>query len=126
MIKDCKVEKPFFHFDQVKNHHRSFCPKKFVKEIRRQSSNWVLSYGEKVIMQTATVGASNSEARIPTIKTRILMDTGSQKTYVTYVRKSNTPDSQTIAAEHLSQRKLWRVYICLQQTQANQHSTCCL
>ena len=96
MIKDCKVEKPFFHFDQVKNHHRSFCPKKFVKEIRRQSSNWVLSYGEKVIMQTATVGASNSEARIPTIKTRILMDTGSQKTYVTYVRKSNTPDSQTM------------------------------
>ena len=34
-------------------------------------------------MQTATVVVLSNETRIPTIKTRILMDTGSQRTYVT-------------------------------------------
>ena len=76
-IKDCKVEKPCFHCGQVKNHNRSFCPKKFRKEIRQQSSSTLLSYGEKVMMQTATVVVSNKDIQIPTIKKRILMDTGS-------------------------------------------------
>ena len=35
------------------------------------------------MMQTATVVVSNKDTQIPTIKTRILMDTGSQRTYVT-------------------------------------------
>ena len=82
-IKDCKVEKPYFHYGQVKNHHRSLCPKNFGIEMRQQSSSMLLSYEEKVIMQTATIVVSNKNTRIPTIKTRILMDTGSQRTYVT-------------------------------------------
>ena len=82
-VKDCKVEKPCFHCSQVKNHHRSFCPKKFRKEIRQQSSSTLLSYGEKSMIQTATAVVSNKDIQIPTIKTRILMDTRSQQTYVT-------------------------------------------
>ena len=34
-------------------------------------------------MQTATIVVSNKNIQIPTIKTGILMDTGSQRTYVT-------------------------------------------
>ena len=34
-------------------------------------------------MQTDTLGVLNNETQIPTIKARILMDTGSQRTYVT-------------------------------------------
>ena len=34
-------------------------------------------------MQTATVGVLNNETQIPTIKAGILMDTGSQRMYVT-------------------------------------------
>ena len=43
----------------------------------------MLSYGEKVIRLRATVGISINETQIPIKKTRILMDTGSQRTYVT-------------------------------------------
>ena len=43
----------------------------------------LLSYGEKVMMQTATIVVSNKNIQIPTIKIGILMDTGSQRTYVT-------------------------------------------
>ena len=82
-IKDCKIEKPCFHYGQVKNRHCSLCPKKFGKEIWQLSFSTLLSYGQKVIKQTANVKVSNNENRIPTIKTRILMETGSQRTYVT-------------------------------------------
>ena len=34
-IKYCNFEEPCFHCGQVKNHHCSLCPKKFVKEIHR-------------------------------------------------------------------------------------------
>ena len=81
-IKNCKVEKPCFHCAQVKNHHRSLCPRTVGKEIPQQSSSTPLSYGKKVIMQTATIVVSNKVIHIPTIKTRILMDTGSQRANV--------------------------------------------
>ena len=43
----------------------------------------LLSYGEKVMMQRATVVVSNKDIQILTTKAQILMDTGSQRTYVT-------------------------------------------
>ncbi|XP_061176063.1 uncharacterized protein LOC133185014 [Saccostrea echinata] len=95
---DCKVDKPCVHCHQTKKHHRSLCNKKI--QLLRETSHFVeaeildsepvnnipenslLSSGSMVLMQTARIDASDLNGRrVETI--RILMDSGSQRTYVT-------------------------------------------
>ena len=99
VMAKCKVEKPCYHCKEKESHYRSLCPK-FLKR-KKPPSNSVftantapplvedcneeqsmLAAGEQVILQTVIIeamdpGQSKSEI------TRVLMDTGSQRTYIT-------------------------------------------
>ena len=98
MSKDCKKVKACVHCGDVNTHHRSLCPKKFkssvtsahlteeIQENRKDSDasqeNVLVSSEEMVLMQTAKTeikGQRNSKGEI----VRILLDSGSQRTYVT-------------------------------------------
>ena len=98
MSKDCKKGKACVHCGEVNTHHRSLCPKKFkssvtsahlteeIQENRKDSvcseENVLVSSGEMVLMQTAKTeikGQRNTKGEI----VRILLDSGSQRTYVT-------------------------------------------
>ena len=99
VMAKCKVGKSGYHCKEKESHHRSLCPK-FLKR-KKPPSNSVfrantapplvedcnegqsmLAAGEQVILQTVIIeamdpGQSKSEI------TRVLMDTGSQRTYIT-------------------------------------------
>ena len=96
LMKNCTNEKQCYHCKEKHHHHRSLCPKLFEstanrdnaltitmsrhKEAAQESS--MLSTGEQVVMQTALVGAvSLDESRHEPV--RILLDTGSHRTYIT-------------------------------------------
>ena len=98
MSKDCKKGKACVHCGEVNTHHRSLCPKKFkssvtsahlteeIQENRKDSvcseENVLVTSGEMVLMQTAKTeikGQRNTKGEI----VRILLDSGSQRTYVT-------------------------------------------
>ena len=97
-VEELQNGKACVHCGEVNTHHRSLCPKKFkssvtsahlTKEIlenRKYSvcseENVLVSSGEMVLMQTAKTeikGQRNSKGEI----VRILLDSGSQRTYVT-------------------------------------------
>ncbi|MCG7879441.1 MAG: hypothetical protein N0C90_24385, partial [Candidatus Thiodiazotropha endolucinida] len=96
--KDCKKGKTCVHCGEVNDHHRSLCQKKFssntssthlteeVVELPTEnaayaSENALVSSGEMVLMQTAkTEIKSQYNSRCE--KVRILLDSGSQRTYV--------------------------------------------
>ncbi|XP_061194310.1 uncharacterized protein LOC133202484 [Saccostrea echinata] len=98
LSKDCKVDKPCVHCHQTKKHHRSLCNKKI--QLLRKTSHFVeaeiydsepvnsvtenslLSSGSMLLMQTARIDASDLKGR-RVESVRILMDSGSQRTYVT-------------------------------------------
>ena len=93
------VEKPCYHCKEKESHHQSRCPKLFKTKKPPSNSFFtantallsvedfsegqsMLAAGEQVIMQTALneamdLGPSKSEIM------RVLMDTGSQRTYIT-------------------------------------------
>ncbi|XP_056016813.1 uncharacterized protein LOC130053512 [Ostrea edulis] len=110
-IKDCRVVKPCFHCRESRNHHRSQCPKKFPyqrdestrleKSTQKETScladeshkekhstveslqeSSMFTSGDIVLTQTTHKEVSN-----PVINkketVRILMDSGSQRTYIT-------------------------------------------
>lgn len=96
--KECRVQKTCYHCKQH-SHHRSLCPKKIpfrqreimTEEIstieetlkfQRDSENSLLSSGDIVLMQTATTEVSN-QYREHSEPARLLMDSGSQRTYIT-------------------------------------------
>ena len=103
----CKIEKPCYHCKERESHHRSLCPKLFKQKKPPSNSTFtaniapplledcgegqsMLAVEEQVIIQTALIeamdpGQSKSEI------TRVLMDTGSQRTYITaeIVKKLN-------------------------------------
>lgn len=96
--KECKQTKMCVYCGEFNVHHRSLCPKKFrssvssvhlseetsdvAKEIPSVQENVLVSLGQIVLMQTA-----KTEIKHPLgsgrEQVRILMDSGSQKTYVT-------------------------------------------
>ena len=103
----CKVEKPCYHCKENESHYRSLCPRQF-KQIKPPSNSVftantslplleacrggqsMLAAEEQVIMQTALIEAvdpGQSKSQI----TRVLMDTGSQRTHITkeIVKKLN-------------------------------------
>ncbi|XP_063404266.1 uncharacterized protein LOC134687739 [Mytilus trossulus] len=97
--RDCKFEKACYHCKQKKGHHRSLCPKKIPYQHKEVShlademceiasseenvpENSLLSSGDIVLMQTAQTTVSNIEVN-ETEVVRLLMDSGSQRTYIT-------------------------------------------
>ncbi|XP_068758452.1 uncharacterized protein [Montipora capricornis] len=97
--KDCKANKMCVHCQQKNKHHRSLCINKFrekpaetahvVTETRkypenrnRKIENTLLASDEQVLMQTATVEVENLE-KSGKHTIRLLLDTGSQRLYIT-------------------------------------------
>lgn len=109
MPSECKSSKTCVHCNEYNSHHRSLCPKKFkvnhvsnvhlsgeaysVFDVNSQSTgdnsskvegiseNVLISSGELVLMQTAKAQVCNSDHGTG-IETRILFDSGSQRTYI--------------------------------------------
>ena len=94
--RDCKADKLCVHCQEKNRHHRSLFPKKFPSGKSTESVNAVteplstsitvedslLATGEQVLMQTATAEVQDlNKSRTQTI--RLLLDTGSQRTYIT-------------------------------------------
>jgi len=134
MMKDCKVTgKLCVHCGERDKHHRSLCPKKFSREATRKPSNStlmsndvlpenpshdevssnetaMLSVGEHVVMQTAMVEVMPPDESASEV-TRVLMDTGSSRTYVTedivtrLKLKPTEPDRLTIHTFGISKPK---------------------
>ena len=95
LLKDCKVSKPCFHCQKVGNHHRSLCPKRFSSneesetlamftdpQMAPETESSLLVSGEHVLMQTALVDTLNLNTS-KKHSTRLLLDCGSQRTYIT-------------------------------------------
>ena len=97
LAKECKRSKVCVHCGEVNAHHRSLCPKKFkqsssifathevnalMEQISSLDENALISSREFVLMQTATTEVKNPDStRSETI--RLLLDSGSQRTYIT-------------------------------------------
>ena len=96
MSKDCKRSIVCAHCGEINTHHRCLCPKKYTSDFstahlvddtivkvkigKCAEENVLVSSGETVLMQTAKIqGHSNSERE----HVSILLDSGSQRTYVT-------------------------------------------
>ena len=91
-----KVEKPCYHCKEKKSHHRRLCPRLINRKNPPPNSfstapplveccaqgQSMLSAGEQVIMQTALFEAMDQDKSKSEI-TRVLRDTGSQRTYIT-------------------------------------------
>ena len=94
--KDCSnKEKLCVHCGDKGKHHRSLCPKKFKKlqsdgertdkeqkkaEVSEVAG--VVTVGESVVMKTAKVTVSDKEKKADPTETRILLDSGSHRTYI--------------------------------------------
>ena len=89
--KECKLqEQSCVHCGDKGKHHRSLCPTKFSesnkehKDIRKhQTENNLIGLGENVVMQTVLVTVENSDNRALKMETRVLLETGNQRTYIT-------------------------------------------
>ena len=101
LSKDCKKNKSCVYCGQVNSHHRSLCPRKFqaklfsthlsneisgcneVSEVEIcEGENALVSSGEMVLMQTAQAKVTNlNQSKVEQV--RILLDSGSQRTYIT-------------------------------------------
>ena len=95
--KDCKKGKACAHCGEVNDHHRSLCKKKLssivssahlTEEIDELSGNFacdeeeaLVSSGEMVFMQTAKTEVKNKD-KSKCEQVQILLDSGSQRTYV--------------------------------------------
>ena len=95
LAKEFKLQnKVCVHCGEKKKRHRSLCPKKFeitkTPGIERNENDQnitphehnLVAVGEKTVMQTALETVKNTET-LRSEKTRILMGTGSQQTYIT-------------------------------------------
>ncbi|XP_060589617.1 uncharacterized protein LOC132744845 [Ruditapes philippinarum] len=99
-IRECKSNKRCVYCNQFNRHHRSLCPKKYkqttqedsqmsateqinnISPMEQNEENAMLSHGESVFMQTALTDIQNPTSN-ESVKTRILLDCGSQRTYIT-------------------------------------------
>ncbi|XP_052764085.1 uncharacterized protein LOC128206006 [Mya arenaria] len=96
--RECKTKKLCVHCGEMDHHHRSLCPKKFggkttnvhlSEEIREDPSHnsatkghVLISSDEMVLMQTAKASVGNRDTSVHET-TRLLFDSGSQRTYIT-------------------------------------------
>ena len=94
---DCPKRVSCFYCGKRNHHHRSLCPQKFSTVHREQANlaeetelqdeelnteNSLISSGEMVLMQTARADINNPNNGLKQ-NVRILLDSGSQRTYVT-------------------------------------------
>ena len=95
--RNCPVRIKCHYCKQINKHHRSLCPTQFGSVNREYSSlaeeipteeehlnteNSLISSGEMVLMQTDRTQVKNPESGLKQTA-RILLDSGSQKTYIT-------------------------------------------
>lgn len=96
--KECKKSKTCVYCGEINSHHRSLCPQKFkrkissahlsgeISDLTEQSAcaneNVLISSGEVVLMQTATCQINNP-ANSKSDIIRLILDSGSQRTYIT-------------------------------------------
>ncbi|XP_060575739.1 uncharacterized protein LOC132733143 [Ruditapes philippinarum] len=98
--KECKWNKKCVYCGEHNIHHRSLCPSKFKhqsvvesvslseetcaeeKDISEVNENVMISAGEMVLMQTATTEVNNPNGN-GAQNIRVLLDCGSQRTYIT-------------------------------------------
>ena len=96
----CKQTRVCCYCQQVKNHHRSLCPKRFKQKNHFESSNpaietaspveddeevteeSLLASGEQTLMQTAMTNVSDASNK-QTTPVRVFFDTGSHRSYMT-------------------------------------------
>ncbi|XP_053395705.1 uncharacterized protein LOC128555912 [Mercenaria mercenaria] len=92
---ECKRNKLCTHCGEVNKHHRSLCPKKFkfretmshlasevMEAMDVSEENVLVSSDEMVLMQTALTDIKNPETS-ETQSVRLLLDSGSHRTYIT-------------------------------------------
>lgn len=94
---ECFLTRTCFYCRQAKVHHRSLCPQKFgsvqkesahladellEQEVEDTTENVLMSSGEMVLMQTAKCHIRNPANWIQE-NVRMLLDSGSQRTYIT-------------------------------------------
>ena len=91
---ECKTKKVCVYCGEMDRHHRSLCTKKFswkttsvhlteeISEQSAQESHVLISSDEMVLMQTAKAVIGNGDTSAHET-TRILFDSGSQRTYIT-------------------------------------------
>ena len=101
MVKDCRLtRKVRVHCGETNKHHRTLCPKKLKnkeetttnnaimtnhilsKEVTSNEEMMMLATGEHIVMQTVLAEATSTDQMVYEF-TRVLMDTGSNRTYVT-------------------------------------------
>ena len=101
MVKDCRLTgKVCVHCGEKDKHHRTLCPKNFKNKEETTTNNAVvtndvlskeaipngetvmLKVGKHVVMQNALVETTSTDQMLSEV-TRVLMDTGSNRTYVT-------------------------------------------
>lgn len=97
---ECKSNKSCVYCGEYNKHHRSLCPKRSQTEQQSErvnlseevesveedivEENAMVSAGETVLMQTASSEVKNPNGA-NSVKTRMLFDSGSQRTYITEV-----------------------------------------
>ena len=87
--KKCNKTRLCYHCGESKRHHRSLCPQKFPsrheaasQQVSQPRESGLISVGEKTVMQTA-LGQASNPSNSPFMETRILLDSGSNRTYIT-------------------------------------------
>ena len=87
MIKDCRINKDCIYCKMRSSHHRSLCPKQFPKRVEQNLLKVIedldMVTEEHLVMQTASVKLTNLEQSSIQRNTRLLLDCGSQRTYIT-------------------------------------------
>ncbi|XP_052760015.1 uncharacterized protein LOC128202884 [Mya arenaria] len=103
MANECKTSKACVYCGEFNQHHRSLCLKKFstkgastktnvnlteevgacVEDMTNSGENVMVSVGETVFMQIATTEVKKDLTNTDYVKTRLLLDCGSQRTYIT-------------------------------------------
>ena len=97
VAEECVLNKTCVYCGEANVHHRSLCPIKFksniaaylsgeineiANECNQVEENKLISSGEIVLMQTATTQVKNPN-NAPSELTRLFLDSGSQRTYLT-------------------------------------------
>ncbi|XP_069357578.1 uncharacterized protein [Maniola hyperantus] len=82
-VKTCVRKPKCAHCNEIGSHNRALCPRTLSKEIEPTNTLMQLNAKGTTILQTAVVNAkSEKEGHVET-KCRILLDSGSQRTYIT-------------------------------------------
>ena len=99
VAKECQKQRSCFHCGKT-NHHRSLCSKLFTvneaklpepglqtisaqdDSAKTKTEGATVTWGNQVLMQTATAAIVNSPSNQPTY-VRMILDSGSQRTYIT-------------------------------------------